>query len=153
MRPAPVIKRKLNKFIAVAGLLFVTVGVHQSFAWSLFDSSRDWKFVQTVGGAAVSTPHRDERKHVILPIRCSAAGETVTQPPTTINSGLAFDTPKVRINGTNIFLTFRTTLPGKLNAQCPPADLGKLKDGSYAVFYRSPDGSCQSLGNIHTPDL
>ncbi len=147
------VKPKFTWLVVVIGLLLVTAVSQRSFAWSLFDTSRDWQFVQSVGGMAIGTPHRDDRKHVILPIRCSLAGETVTRHPTTGYSGLAFDTPAVRVSSTNVFLTFRTRLPGKRDAQCPPADLGKITSGDYAVFYRSPDGTRESLGSIHVPSL
>jgi hypothetical protein len=137
----------------VFGLLFFAATIHSSFAVWFFDTKCDWQFVQSVGGAAIGTPQHNEKKHVILPIKCNLAGETITTHPTTGYSGLAFDTPKVRINGTNIFLTFRTILAGKWVAQCPPADLGKLPGGDYAVFYRSPDGTHQPLGSIHIPSL
>jgi hypothetical protein len=81
----------------------------------------------------------------ILPVRPSP------RKPTTQYSGLAFDTPVVQVSATNIFLTFRTTLPGKREAQCPAADLGRIADGEYAVLYRSPDGKREPLGNIHIP--
>ena len=146
-------KKKFTFILVGFGLFLFAAATQQSFAWSLFDTKRDWQFVQSVGGMALGTPHRDDRKHVILPIRCSVAGETITTHPTTAYSGLAFDTPVIRVSSTNIFLTFRTTLPGKHDAQCPPADLGKIAGGDYAVFYRSPDGTRQELGSIHLPDL
>jgi hypothetical protein len=147
------VKRKFTWLVVIIGLLLIAAAIQRSFASPLFDTKRDWQFVQSVGGMAIGTPHRDDRKHVILPIRCSVAGETVTRHPTTGYSGLAFDTPAVRVSSTNVFLTFRTTLPGKRDAQCPPADLGKLAGGEYAVFYRSPDGAREPVGTIHIPDL
>ena len=146
-------KTKFTWFFVIVGLLLDFATVQRSFGSSLFDTKRDWQFVQSVGGMAIGTPHRDDRRHVILPIRCSLAGETVTRHPTTGYSGLAFDTPIVRVSSTNVFLTFRTTLPGKRDAQCPPADLGKITGGDYAVFYRSPDGTREPVGTIHVPSL
>jgi hypothetical protein len=134
-------------------LLFFAAAIHSSFAAWPFETKCDWPFVQSVGGMAIGTPQRNEKKHVILPIKCNLAGQTITTHPVTAYSGLAFDTPAIRVNSTNIFLTVRTTLPGKRDAQCPPADLGKLASGDYAVFYRNPDGTRQPLGTIHVPSL
>lgn len=145
--------RKFTWLVVVAGLLLIGAVFQRTFGSLLFHTKRDWQFVQSVGGMAIGTPHRDDRKHVILPIRCSLVGETVTRHPATQYSGLAFDTPIVRVNSTNVFLTFRTTLPGTRDAQCPPADLGKIAGGDYAVFYRSPDGKREAVGSIHVPDL
>ena len=147
------VKRKFTWLVVVVGLFLVGAAIQPSYAWPFFDTKRDWQFVQSVGGLAIGSPRRDDRKHVILPIRCSLAGDTVTRKPTTGYSGLAFDTPIVRVSSTNVFLTFRTTLPGKRDAQCPPADLGKIAGGDYAVFYRNPDGTREPVGNIHVSDL
>ena len=147
------VKKKFTLIVVSFGLLLFVAATQQSFAWSFFDAKRDWQFVQSVGGMKLGKPYSDDRKHIILPICCSLACETITRRPTTAYSGLAFDTPVVRVNSTNIFLTFRTTLPGKHDAQCPPADLGKIAGGDYAVFYRSPDGTRQELGSIHIPEL
>jgi hypothetical protein len=116
--------------------------------------SRDWQFVQSVGGLAIGTPQRDSRGYVMLPIRCDVSGsQTITVHPTTMYSGLSCDSPAVRVSSTNICITVRAGLFSKGDARCPPADLGKLASGDYSVFYLSPDGAQQPLGNIHIPGL
>ena len=149
-----IVKTKLTWFALFVGLLFIALAIRQSYGSSIFSTSRDWQFVQSVGGLAVGTPHRDDRKHVILPIRCDVSGtQTVTIHPTTLYSGLACDLPTVHVRSTNIFITVCTVLPGKRDARCPPADLGKLAGGDYSVFYLSPDGKREPLGSIQVPSL
>jgi hypothetical protein len=148
------VKTKFIRSVLIVGLLIIAVAVRQNFGSSIFSSSRDWNFVQSVGGLSIGTPHRDDRKHVILPIRCDITGtQTITIRPTTGYSGLAFDLPTVHVHSTNVFVTVCTILPGKRDAKCPPADLGKLKGGDYSVFYLSPDGKKEPLGSIQVPSL
>jgi hypothetical protein len=149
-----IVKTKLTSFALIVGLLLIALAIRQSFGQSIFSTARDWQFVQSVGGLAIGTPHRDDRKQVILPIRCNITGtQTVTIHPTTGYSGLAFDSPKVHVHSTNVFITVCTVLPGKRDASCPPADLGKLEGGDYSVFYSSPDGKREPLGSIKVPSL
>ena len=149
-----IVKTKLTWFALIIGLAFIALAIRQSFGSSIFSTSRDWQFVQTVGGLAIGTPHRDDRKHVILPIRCDISGtQTITIHPTTGYSGLAFDLPTVHVRSTNVFITVCTVLPGKRDASCPPADLGKLAGGDYSVFYSSPGGKREPLGSIKVPSL
>jgi hypothetical protein len=148
------VKTKLTWSALIVGLLLVSLAIRQSFGQSIFSTARDWQFVQSVGGLAIGTPHRDDRKHVILPIRCDITGaQTITIHPITGYSGLAFDLPAVRVHSTNVFITVCTILPGKRDASCPPADLGKLAGGDYSVFYSSPGGKREPLGSIKVPCL
>jgi hypothetical protein len=135
-------KIKFKRLIFVIGLLLIVL--YQSFGQSFFSSARDWKFVQSVGGLTIGTPSRDDRQHIILPIRCNLAVKY---------SGLACDLPAAHVDSTNVLLTIRTILPGKRDASCPPADLGKLAIGNYSVFYLNPDGTREPLGSIHVQDL
>ena len=147
-------KTRLTWFASIVGLLFIALAIRQGFGSSIFSTSRDWQFVQSVGGLAIGTPHRDDRKHVILPIRCDISGtQTITVHPTTGYSGLACDLPAVHVHSTNVFVTVCTILPGKRDSRCPAADLGKLADGDYSVFYLSPDGKQEPLGSIYVPSL
>jgi predicted RNase H-like HicB family nuclease len=73
----------------VAVALLVAVAGCETIISSAARSSRDWQFVQSVGGLALGTPQRDDRGHV-LPIRCDVSGtRTITVHPTAINSALA----------------------------------------------------------------
>jgi hypothetical protein len=134
-------------------LLFIAVGC-SSVASFATRSLCDWQFVQSVGGIALGKPHRDGRRHVLLPVHCDVSGfQTVTVAPTTINSGIVCESPLVRIRSGTVFLTVRISVASKLyaSARCPDADLGVLTAGRYAVIYSSPDGSQHPLGTVQIP--
>ena len=141
-------------FIAAATLLFVAVGCGSSLVAFAARSSRDWQFVQSVGGLTLGTPQRNDRGHVLLPVRCDVSGtQTITVRPTTMNSTLVCESPIVRVRSSTVFITLRTSVPSKRypNASCPDADLGVLTAGEYSVIYASPDGSQHPLGSIQIP--
>jgi hypothetical protein len=143
-------KTKFSLIAIVVCLLLILAAFHVSFASAIFSTSRDWQFVQSVGGLTIGPPDRDSRKHVILPVRCDVSGlQTITVRPTALNSGFGCDIPAVRIRSTNVLITLRTKLVGNGTALCPSADLGRIADGDYAVFYRNPDGKQNPLGTIH----
>ena len=134
-------------------MLFVAVGCTSVVSFAA-RSSRDWQFIQSVGGIALGSPQRDARRHVLLPIRCDVSGtQTITVRPTAINSALVCEPPVVRVRSSTVLLTIRTTIASdhNSNARCPAADLGALAPGEYSVIYRSPDGSQHPLGSIQIP--
>src|SRR6266446_44725 len=145
-------KLKLPVLAAVA-LLVAGAGC-ESIVSGTARSSRDWQFVQSVGGLALGTPQRDHHGHVLLPIRCDVSGtQTITVGPTGINSALVCEPPSVHVSSSTVFLTIRTTIASSRNsdARCPAADLGALSAGLYSVIYRSPDGRQHPLGSIQIP--
>jgi len=140
--------------LTVASSLLFAVGCSSSIVSIAARSSRDWQFVQSVGGIAVGTPTRDSRGHVLLPIRCDVSGtQTVTVRPTAINSALVCESPTTRVRGSTVLLTIRTTIASShnSNAHCPTADLGALSTGEYSVIYLSPDGSQHPIGSFQIP--
>ncbi|MGV3663038.1 MAG: hypothetical protein ACO1TE_22830 [Prosthecobacter sp.] len=115
-----------------------------------------WQAVQAVGGLALGQPQRDERGHVVLPLRCNVSGlEQVTVKPTTLNSALVCEPPLVRVRGSAIYLTVRATVATSRNKSCActSADLGRLAAGEYSVIYRSPGGEVHPLGSIQAPPV
>jgi hypothetical protein len=148
------VKTKLKLSVLIASALLVAGAGCESIVSSAARSPRDWQFVQSVGGISLGTPNRDDRGHVLLPIRCDVSGlQTITVRPTTINSGIVCESPIVRVRSSTIFLTIRTSVPSKRypNARCPDADLGAPTAGQYSVIYASPDGSQHPLGSIQIP--
>jgi hypothetical protein len=134
-------------------LLFAGVGC-EAIVSSAARSSRDWQFVQSIGGIALGNPERSSRGHTFLPIRCDVSGtHTVTVRPTAINSVLVCEPVSVRVRESNVFLTIRTTIASSHNsdARCPAVDLGTLPAGNYSVIYLSPDGSRHPIGSIQIP--
>lgn len=143
-----------TKLILALLLVSLFTACTQSVVSALTRSSCDWQFIQSVGGIAVGPPQRDQRGHVMLPVRCDVSGtQRITRRPTHINSALVCETPVVRIRDGTIFLTIRTTVAGnpKLSSRCPTADLGALAPGRYSVIYRSPGGTNHPLGSIDIP--
>ena len=133
-------------------VIFVAVGC-TSIVASTTRSSRDWQFVQSVGGIAVGTPTRDSRGHVLLPIRCDVSGvNSITTKPSTMNSALVCVAPSTRVRNSTVYLTIRTSLPAEAyDCRCPTADLGAIAPGEYSVIYRSPRGDEHSLDSIEVP--
>ena len=141
-------KQNLNLPILVAVVLFVAINGCDAAV------SRDWQFVESVGGLRLGTPSRDGKGHVLLPVRCDVSGtQTISVRPTAMNSSLVCDTPYIRVRNSTVFLTIRVSAAGsrKADSRCPPADLGEPAAGLYSVVYLSPDGSQHPLGSIHIP--
>ena len=108
---------------------------------------RDWRFVESVGGMQMGQPIKAKNGKWQLPIDCDVSGiRAITTKPTQINSALICNGFKVRVSGTNIFVTLRTTISGY--ASRTNAELGNLSSGEYSVSYRDPDGSNYQLGVI-----
>ena len=101
--------------------------------------SEGWQFVQSVGGIAVGKP-----EHLpsgwSLSVRADVSGvTTVTLKPTALNSALACVRTFAVVEGRNIFLTIDSELVRSgYTSRCPSANLGRVADGQYRVFYRGP---------------
>lgn len=118
-------------------------------------STRDWQFVQAVGGIAVGTPQRDANGEVHLPVDCDVSGlRAVTANPSAINSGIVCEAPAVVVRGQSVYIAIVTSLPSEKfgSARCPDAHLGALAPGKYAVFYGSAEDTAHPLGVIEVPD-
>src|SRR5881394_3841678 len=102
-------------FLAAIALLVAVAGC-DTISLSAVRSSRDWQFIQSVGGIALGTPQRDDHGDVILPIRCDVSGtRTITVHPTALNSALVCEHPSVRVRSPTVFLTIRTTMATNRN--------------------------------------
>ena len=144
------IKSELKALISLAVLPLCLAGCSY-FLSSATRESKNWDFVQSVGGLKLGAPCRNPEGHVLLPITCDVFGtKKITKQPTTMNSALACDTPSVHVQGHSIGITVRTTIVTDLNrsADCPPADLGVIEPGAYEVWYLSPNGIRKNLGTI-----
>ncbi|BCX48165.1 hypothetical protein HAHE_20730 [Haloferula helveola] len=130
-------------------LLLATAFAFASFPGLLTKQSRDWQFVQSVGGMKVSV---DEGK--VLTVDCDVSGlRKVTVKPTMINSGLAVGDVRHRRAGDRIQLTLTTRLIGEGATTTPgPLDLSKYPAGIYTVEYRDPDGALHEIGKVTLSD-
>jgi len=129
--------------------LVMALSVLSLSACSIFAEPRSWNFVQAVGGLSIGTPFHIEGGWV-LPVHGDVTGlQTITVKPTTLNSGLACKKTAAEVVGNEIYLTIITSLAGKdSGALCPPAFLGQLHSGKYAVFYRGPNELAIKLGEV-----
>ncbi len=111
--------------------------------------TRDWAFVQSIGGIAVGEPYaRPEGWY--LPVEVDVSGmRTIAVKPTLQNSGLSCLQVEASVQDRQIFLTLVTALAGGgRRTDCPAVRLGRLAPGSYAVSYRGSDGHAVPLRNI-----
>lgn len=115
----------------------------------------DYQTIQSFGGIAVGRPRLDSRKHVIVPIHCDVSGtSTITCRPTRFESTLACAKPDVSVKGDTIRITVRTCIVGgDLSSKCPDIDLGRLRNDTYLVVYRDPDGHEHPIGAVQTSNL
>lgn len=128
--------------LALAALLFSTAALGQS---------RDWGFIQSIGGLAYSSPvYRNSAWY--LPIRCNVSGaEAITTKPTAFHGTLACTTA-VQVEGRAIVLTVMTHgESGDAFADCPPVRLGNLEKGRYAVFYSGSASERVEIGEAYIP--
>ena len=113
----------------------------------LLSVERDWAFIQSVGGIEVARPQVVEGRR-ILPVNCDVSGaQNFTVKPTTINSALTVAEIKSIVKEKQIHLTVVTGLGGK-SSKCPAINLDGIKNGSYAVFYQSPNGKLNKIGDV-----
>jgi len=131
-------------------ILTLTLLISNVAFGSPLGQERDWEFMQSVGGIAISEPKHLDGKWE-LPVRCDVTGlREITVKPTTINSALVWADTEVRVDGQVIYITIETSvfgITGKSSA-CGPAQLGKIKDGQYKVMYLSPDKRKNQLGTV-----
>ncbi len=128
--------------LALAALVFSTSALGQS---------RDWAFIQSVGGLAFGAPvYRNSAWY--LPIRCTVSGaEAITTQPTVFHGTLAC-TMGVQVDGRAIVLTVMTHgESGDAFADCPPVRLGNLEKGRYAVFYSGSASERVEIGEAFIP--
>lgn len=106
--------------------------------------TRDWKFVQSVGGMRVS------QKDSSLVVECDVSGtRQVTVKPTMVNSGLAVREIRHKRDGNTIYLTLVTSIIEKGITSLPkPVDLSSFPAGEYSIQYLDQDGGKHAIGKI-----
>jgi len=111
--------------------------------------SRDWAFVQSVGGLVVGEPSHQNGAWY-LPIRCNVSGiQATTTKPTSLHSALACSTV-ARLEDQAIVLTVVTRAPtSDASAACPPARLGVVPKGRYKVFYSGSSAERILIGEVN----
>jgi hypothetical protein len=108
-----------------------------------------WAFVQSIGGLKVGAPTR-QRDSWVLPVVVNVSGlEAITRKPTTLNSALICDRTNVAVKGNSVYVTISTAVtPSEASVHCPPAMLGSIRAGIYAVNYLGPGEAPTPIGEI-----
>ena len=132
------------KHIALLILLLSSVFAFADLAGFLTKETKDWKFIQSVGGMKVSM------KDTALVVDCDVSGtKQVTVKPTMINSALGVRELKCRRDGNTVFLTLVTCVIGKEVTTSPkPVDFSGFPEGEYSIAYLDPDGTQHALGKV-----
>lgn len=109
----------------------------------------DWAFVQSVGGISIGEVSITD-SHYSLAVNANVSGlEQVTVKPTLVNSALICESTTATIQDKAIYLTInKGVIREGYSTHCPAAKLNHIKAGSYQVFYKSPNGETQLLGEV-----
>jgi hypothetical protein len=140
-------KKILISVFVFLGLLIVV------FIFSFFVLTRktkDWQFIQSVGGISIEKPLLTE-DGLYLPVICNVSGtDSITVKPTMLNSALSCIKIKSYIIGNNIFLKIVTGLvvSKKDNCNCKAISLGYLKQGKYKVYYGKKNSFEHQIGEF-----
>jgi hypothetical protein len=129
----------------VAVALFLVVGCSLAFR-----ETRDWSFIQSVGGISVGQPVSTQDGWY-LPVNCDVSGlQTTTVKPTQLNSALVCY--KVLATGDNqtIFISVQTSVAGSGpgTSSCRAVNIGNLRKGRYSIRYKDPNGMSHEVGSI-----
>ena len=111
--------------------------------------AREWAFVQSAGGIALGAVSENKGEWS-LAVRANVSGlEEITVKPTVINSALVCTSTSASITGSDIYLTIHAGIIREgYTTSCPEAHLGRIHEGAYRVFYRSPHDKPAFLGEI-----
>jgi len=134
----------------VVGLIILIVIILWISFIAFTRSSRDWTFIQTVGGIKIEKPLETE-DGFYLPIICNVSGQdSVTVKPKGINSALFCLKTKTTIKENIIYLTVITgyALFEKPDSKCKAVRIGKLKSGNYKVFYKDIENGEHIIGEF-----
>ncbi|YCM43727.1 hypothetical protein V2O64_20690 [Verrucomicrobiaceae bacterium 227] len=135
--------KNLTTKITVLLILTATLA-HSGLTGFLTQESRDWDFIQSVGGMKVSA------KDQTLVIDCDVSGtREVTVKPTMIHSAMAVRKVWHKRVGNTIQLKVVTSVIEKgINPACKPLNLSAYPDGTYKIRYLNSDGTTQALGEV-----
>jgi len=141
----------MNKnFSIIGGLVIIAVIILWISFITLTRSSKDWNFIQRVGGIKTEKPLETE-EGFYLPVTCNVSGQdSVTVKPKGLNSALFCLKTKTIITADKIYLTVITgySLFEKLDRKCKAVRLGKLKPGNYKVFYKDKESGEHLIGEF-----
>lgn len=119
------------------------------FPFAVCSEPKDWAFVQSVGGVTFGAASVVEEQWS-LAVRADVSGlEEITVKPTLVNSALICESTSASVQGKAIYLTINAGLFREgYSTCCPAANLGRVKEGRYQVFYKGPTGEPRKLGDV-----
>ena len=139
---------KSLKIFLTSALIVVIVGCFLFFSFT--QESRDWDFIQKVGGIKTEKPFETE-DGLYLPVTCNVSGtDSITNKPTELNSALVCKKIRVDHEDNKIYLTVITGLPISSNTtcNCKAVNIGNLDNGSYDVYYKDKSSSEHQIGHF-----
>ncbi len=134
----------IMKYLITSILLITATLAFSGITGLLTQSTRDWNFIQSVGGMKVSA------KQNVLHVDCHVSGtKKVTVKPTTVNSALMVRRINHKRVGKTIQLRLVTSVIEKGVKNNPKqVDLSAYPVGEYSVQYVDSDGTTHPLGKI-----
>lgn len=111
----------------------------------------DWPFIQSVGGIRVGTPKSQGSGRWLLAVVCDVSGlTTITQKPTSINSGLVVTKVLHRISASElrISVAMNARFSGSRTSRCGDIDVTGASEGHYEVFYEEPNKTLHAIGTV-----
>jgi len=139
-----------KKFGIVTGLIIIIVIISWTTFTVLTRDSRDWTFIQNVGGIKIEKPLETE-DGFYLPVICNVSGQdSVTVKPKGPNSALFCLKTKTTVQENKIYLTVMTgyTLFDKLDTKSKAVRIGKLEPGNYTVYYKDKKTGEHKIGEF-----
>lgn len=139
-----------KKLIIIIGLIVLIAIIFWTSFITLTRNSRDWTFIQSVGGIKIEKPIETE-DGFYLPVICNVSGQdSVTVKPKGPNSALFCLKTETTVEENNIYITVITgyALFQKLDCKCKAVSIEKLKSGNYKVFYKDKESSEHKIGEF-----
>lgn len=110
-----------------------------------------WDFIQSVGGIRIGEPEKKENASWALPVVCDVSGlTTISQKPTTMNSGLVVTRMLYQVAGNEIHISvvLNTPLNTSRTSQCIEIVVSGVNTGAYRVLYEEPNKAKHALGTV-----
>ena len=139
--------------ILLGTVLLVTIVGYFVFLY-FTQESRDWDFIQKVGGIKTENP-LETQDGFYLPVICNVSGtDSITVKPTQLNSALVCTNIHVKHINDKIYLTIITGLPisSYKTCNCKAVNIGRLKNGLYKVYYKDKSSTEHEIGQFDVVD-
>lgn len=140
-----------RSFLSVLGVLVFAPAYGGQDSYLATSHVAGWEFLQSVGGIRLGEAVKRENGVWMLPVFCDVSGlTTVTQKPTTMNSGLVVTGMLYQVSGSEIRISvvLNTPLSTSRSSRCTEVTLGGINTGEYRVLYEEQNRSTHALGTI-----